>query len=206
MFAQKSLSYGFAELEPHIDELTMVTHYTKHHAAYTNNLNAAIEKDVSLHGKSIEEVLGNLDAIADEQIRTAVRNNGGGYYNHNLYFSTLAPNGAHAPSGKLEKQILKDFGSFEALKDLLSKSAATRFGSGWAFLSAKKDGSLSVSSTPNQDNPLMDKGGLVPILGLDVWEHAYYLRYKNVRADYISAFFKVVDWDAVSSLYEQVIA
>jgi Fe-Mn family superoxide dismutase len=202
MFKQIDLSYGFADLEPHIDELTMVTHYTKHHAAYTNNLNAAIEKDTSLAGKTIEEILAHLDGIADPAIRTAVRNNGGGYANHNLYFDTLRANPAPAPQGKLADRIKKDFGSLEALKDEIGKQAAGRFGSGWAFLVAHKDGSLAVVNTPNQDTPLMEKDGGVPILGIDVWEHAYYLKYKNMRADYIKAFWSVLDWAEVEKRYE----
>lgn len=202
MFKQIDLSYGFADLEPHIDELTMVTHYTKHHAAYTNNLNAAIEKDASLAGKSIEEILANLDRISDGAIRTAVRNNGGGFANHNLYFDTLSPKAKQAPQGKLADRIKKDFGSLDALKDEISKQASGRFGSGWAFLVAHKDGSLAVVNTPNQDTPLMDKDGGIPILGIDVWEHAYYLKYKNLRADYIKAFWSVLDWHAVQKRYE----
>lgn len=202
MFKQIDLTYGFADLEPHIDELTMVTHYTKHHAAYTNNLNAAVEKDASLAGKSIEDILANLDAIGDQGIRTAVRNNGGGYVNHNLYFATMSPKAKSAPEGKLADRIKADFGSLDALKDEVAKQAAGRFGSGWAFLVAHKDGSLAVVNTPNQDTPLMDKDGGVPIMGIDVWEHAYYLKYKNLRADYIKAFWSVLDWAAVEKNYE----
>jgi len=205
MFKQIDLSYGYADLEPHIDELTMVTHYTKHHAGYTNNLNAAIEKDASLSGKSIEDILLNLDAIGDSAIRTAVRNNGGGFANHNLYFDTLSPKAKHAPQGKLADRITSDFGSLDALKDEISKQAAGRFGSGWAFLVAHKDGSLAVVNTPNQDTPLMEKDGGVPILGIDVWEHAYYLKYKNLRADYIKAFWSVLDWSAVEKRYEALL-
>ncbi len=202
MFTQYTLPYGFDKLEPHIDKLTMETHYTKHHAGYTNNLNAALEKDASLAKKSIEEILGNLDSIGDSALRTTIRNNGGGFYNHNLYFSTMAPDGAKSPSGKLDAQIKKDFGSLDSLKDAMGKAALSRFGSGWAFLSVGKDGKLTVSSYPNQDNPLMDKGG-TPILGIDVWEHAYYLKYKNLRGDYIKSFWNVVDWDAVASLFNK---
>jgi len=205
MFKQIDLSYGFADLEPHIDELTMVTHYTKHHAAYTNNLNAAIEKDASLSGKSIEEILLHLDAIGDGAIRTAVRNNGGGFVNHNLYFDTLSAKAKLAPEGKLADRIAKDFGSLDALKDEISKQAAGRFGSGWAFLVVHKDGSLAVVNTPNQDTPLMEKDGGIPILGIDVWEHAYYLKYKNLRADYIKAFWAVLDWASVEKRYEALL-
>jgi Fe-Mn family superoxide dismutase len=203
MFSQYSLPYDFGKLEPHIDKLTMETHYTKHHAGYTNNLNAAIEKDPSLSSKSIEQILGNLDHLADENLRTTIRNNGGGFYNHNLYFSTIAPDGAKSPSGKLEARIKKDFGSLDFLKDAMGKAALSRFGSGWAFLSVTKDGKLTISSYPNQDNPLMDKKGDKPILGIDVWEHAYYLKYKNLRGDYIKAFWNVVDWDAVGTLFDR---
>jgi len=205
MFKQIDLSYGFAALEPHIDELTMVTHYTKHHAAYTNNLNAAIEKDASLSGKSIEDILLHLDAVGDSAIRTAVRNNGGGFVNHNLYFDTLSAKAKLAPEGKLADRITKDFGSLDALKDEISRQAAGRFGSGWAFLVAHKDGSLAVVNTPNQDTPLMEKDGGIPILGIDVWEHAYYLKYKNLRADYIKAFWSVLDWASVEKRYEALL-
>ena len=201
MFSQYKLPYDFGKLEPHIDKLTMETHYTKHHAGYTNNLNAAIEKDPSLGNKTIEQILGNLDHIADDGLRTTFRIYGGGFYNHNLYFSTIAPDGASKPTGVLSEQIKKDFGSLDSLKDAMDKAALSRFGSGWAFLSVAKDGKLSVASYPNQDNPLMDKKGNTPILGIDVWEHAYYLKYKNLRGDYIKAFWEVVDWDAVGTLF-----
>ncbi|SHO54009.1 superoxide dismutase [Anaerocolumna xylanovorans] len=203
MFKQVELKYDFNALEPHIDELTMVTHYTKHHAAYTNNLNAALEKSPELADKSIEDIFTSLADIADEAQKNAIRNNGGGFYNHNLYFSTLSPNAGGEPDGKLSEQIKKDFGSFDALKERLSQAAATRFGSGWAWLSVNKDGALQVSSSPNQDNPIMEtKGEWVPILGIDVWEHAYYLKYKNLRADYIKSFFEVLDWKEVASNYK----
>lgn len=204
MFTQYSLPYGFADLEPHIDQLTMETHYTKHHAAYTNNLNAAVEKDSSLAGKSIEEILSNLDAIKDDGLRTTIRNNGGGFANHNLYFSTLSPNPASAPKGALLNQINEQYKSLEGLQEELAKQAAGRFGSGWAFLVAFKDGSLKVVNTPNQDTPLMEKSGGTPILGIDVWEHAYYLKYKNLRGDYIKAFWKALDWVQVELNYQKV--
>lgn len=204
MFKQVELKYDFNALEPHIDELTMVTHYTKHHAAYTNNLNTALEKSPELSGKSIEGIFTSLSDIADEAQKNSIRNNGGGFYNHNLYFSTLSPNGGGEPEGELAEQIEKDFGSFDTLKERLSQAAATRFGSGWAWLSANKDGALQVSSSPNQDNPIMEtKGEWVPILGIDVWEHAYYLKYKNLRADYIKSFFEVLDWKEVASNYKK---
>ncbi len=202
MLKQIELTYDFKALEPHIDELTMITHYTKHHATYTNNLNAALEKDSALAGKSIEAILTDLSAIADEGLRTAVRNNGGGFYNHNLYFGTLSPNGGGDPGGALLKQINADFGGIDALREKATAAAIGRFGSGWAWVSTDASGKLTVGSSPNQDNPLMEGKGLIPILGIDVWEHAYYLKYKNLRADYVKAFWNVVDWAAVNKLYE----
>ncbi len=205
MYKQIELKYNYNALEPHIDELTMITHYTKHHAAYTNNLNAAIEKLPQFSDKPIEEVFIRLSEISDAALKTAVINNGGGFYNHNLYFSTLSPDGGGKPTGELAGQIEKDFGDFETLKEKLSGAAATRFGSGWAWLSANKKGDLKVSSTPNQDNPIIESiGEWTPILGIDVWEHAYYLKYKNLRADYIKAFFEVVDWKEVADNYSKV--
>lgn len=204
MFEQIKLSYDFAALEPHIDELTMQTHYGKHHAAYTNNLNAALEKLPQLAGKSIEEILIDLDAIEDAALRTAVRNNGGGYFNHNLYFDILSPQGGQPPQGLLAEQIKADFNSFDEMVQKLTATAASVFGSGWAWLSKDPSGKLVISSTPNQDNPLMTHGGqLVPILGIDVWEHAYYLKYKNVRGDYLKAIFNVIDWQKVAQRYAQ---
>ena len=207
MFKQIELTYDFKALEPHIDEVTMITHYTKHHAAYTNNLNAALDKAPEVAGKSITEILVNLNAINDAGTRTAIQNNGGGFYNHNLYFSTMSPNGGGQPVGELAAQIEKTFGNFETLKEKLSAAGATRFGSGWAWLSANKAGELKVSSTANQDSPLMEENGeWTPVLGIDVWEHAYYLKYKNLRADYLAAFFNVVDWNAVNENYKAIIA
>ncbi len=205
MFKQIELKYNFNELEPHIDELTMVTHYTKHHAAYTANLNAAVDKHPELSHKSIEDLLNNLDQLPDEASRTAVRNNGGGYYNHNLYFSTLSPKGSQKPEGELLKQIEADFGGFDSLKEKLNNAAAARFGSGWAWLSANQSGKLQVTSSPNQDNPLMESHGeWTPILGIDVWEHAYYLKYKNLRLDYVNALYAVLDWDQIADLYKKI--
>ena len=204
MFEQVKLNYDFASLEPHIDELTMQTHYGKHHAGYTNNLNNALEKLPQLAGKSIEEILSNLATIEDAALRTAVRNNGGGYYNHNLYFDILSPAGGQPPQGKLAEQIKADFNSFDELVQKLTSTAASVFGSGWAWLSKDPSGKLVVSSTPNQDNPLMTHGGqLTPILGIDVWEHAYYLKYKNMRADYLKAIFNVIDWNNVAQRYTE---
>ena len=204
MFKQIELAYDFSALEPHIDETTMITHYTKHHATYTNNLNAAVEKAPELAGKSIEEILRNLSQVKDPAVRTAIQNNGGGYYNHNLYFGTISPNGGGEPEGELAAQILKTFGGVEPLKEKLTASAIGRFGSGWAWLSADASGALKVSSSPNQDNPFEEEGGFTPILAIDVWEHAYYLKYKNLRADYVKAFWNVLDWKEVAKRYEDV--
>lgn len=204
MFKQIELNYNFNALEPHIDELTMNTHYSKHHAAYTNNLNASIEKLPEFKDTSIEDVMKKLDNISDESLRTAVRNNGGGYYNHNLYFATLRPGGSKKPTGDLANKIDKEFGGFDSLKEKLTSASLGRFGSGWAWLSANKNGDIKVSSSPNQDNPIMDNDGWTPILGIDVWEHAYYLKYKNLRGDYISAFFELINWDEVASNYSKV--
>ncbi|MBP9502709.1 MAG: superoxide dismutase [Candidatus Promineofilum sp.] len=197
-FQLSPLPYANDALEPHIDARTMSIHHDKHHAAYTNNLNAALEGHDKLAAKSIEEILGNLDAVP-ESIRTAVRNNGGGFANHNLFWETMGPNGGGEPSGALASAIDKAFGGFDAFKEKFSKAAATRFGSGWAWLYVDGNGDLAVGSTPNQDTPLME--GNTPILGLDVWEHAYYLNYQNRRPDYVSAWWNVVNWDAVAARY-----
>jgi Fe-Mn family superoxide dismutase len=194
-FELPPLPYAEDALEPHIDARTMSIHHDKHHAAYTNNLNKALEGHSDLASKSIEELLGNLNSVP-ESIRTTVRNNGGGYANHNLFWSVMTPNGGGSPSGELAEAIDSAFGSFDAFKEAFSKAAATRFGSGWAWLYVDGDGNLAVNSTPNQDTPLME--GHTPILGLDVWEHAYYLNYQNRRPDYIAAWWNVVDWDAVA--------
>ena len=196
-FELPKLPYDHNALEPHIDARTMEIHHGKHHNGYTTNLNNAIA-GTDMEGKSIEDILTGLDLS-----NAAVRNNGGGYYNHSLFWSTMIPNGGGAPSGALAEAIDAAFGSFDAFKDAFSKAAATRFGSGWAWLCVHKGGKVDVCSTPNQDNPLMPGIGCegFPILGLDVWEHAYYLNYQNRRPDYIAAFFNVVNWDAVSALY-----
>ena len=195
-FKLPSLRYAYDALEPHIDARTMEIHHTKHHAAYTGNLNAAVE-NTEMAGKSIEDLMKDISKYP-----VAVRNNGGGFYNHNLFWEIMSPNGGGEPSGELAAAIKSSFGSFEAFKDEFSKAAATRFGSGWAWL-VRQEGGLVVSSTPNQDNPLMDiaevKG--TPILGIDVWEHAYYLHYQNRRPDYISAFWNVIAWDEVSKRF-----
>ncbi|MBO8164630.1 MAG: superoxide dismutase [Brevibacillus sp.] len=192
------LPYAFDALEPHIDAQTMEIHHDRHHATYVNNLNAALEGHADLQAKSIEELISNLDAVP-EAIRTAVRNNGGGHANHSLFWEILSPNGGGAPSGALADAINAAFGSFDNFKAEFTKAAATRFGSGWAWL-VVDNGKLAVTSTPNQDSPLME--GKTPILGLDVWEHAYYLKYQNKRPDYINAFWNVVNWDEVSKRYE----
>ena len=195
-FKLPSLPYAADALEPHIDANTMEIHHGKHHNGYTTKLNAAI-KGTALEGKSIEEILGDLDMS-----NAAVRNNGGGYYNHCLFWEIMGPD-AGEMSSELSAAIESAFGSFDAFKDAFSKAAATQFGSGWAWLCVHNDGKLEVCSTPNQDNPLMKdiKCGGTPILGLDVWEHAYYLNYQNRRPDYIEAFFKVVNWSEVSKRY-----
>lgn len=203
MYKQVELSYAYNALEPHIDALTMETHYSKHHAAYTNNLNAAAEK-AGVADKDIVALLGSLDSISDEALRKAIRNNGGGFYNHNLYFSAMSPNGGGKPDGELAAAIDRDLGGYDAFKDNFSKLAAGQFGSGWAWLSANKEGNLQLSSSPNQDNPIIEGSDYIPILGLDVWEHAYYLKYKNVRADYIEAFYNVIDWNVVAQNYNNV--
>ena len=195
-FELPQLPYAHDALEPHIDARTMEIHHGKHHAGYTNNLNAAIE-GTDLDGKSIEDILKNLDMN-----NAAVRNNGGGYYNHDLFWKVMSPNGGGQPTGALAEAINTTFGSYEGFKDAFAKAAATRFGSGWAWL-CKKDGKLEICSTPNQDNPLMPGVGCegTPILALDVWEHAYYLYYQNRRPDYINAFFNVINWEEVAKRF-----
>ena len=196
-FELPKLPYDYDALEPHIDARTMEIHHGKHHNGYTTNLNNAIA-GTPLEGESIETILTGLDMT-----NAAVRNNGGGFYNHALFWSTMGPNGGGSPSGALAEAIDAAFGSFDGFKEAFSKAAATRFGSGWAWLCVHKGGKVEVCSTPNQDNPLMPETGCngFPILGLDVWEHAYYLNYQNRRPDYIAAFFNVVDWNAVGALY-----
>ena len=197
-FELPALTYALDALEPHIDSRTMQIHHGKHHAGYTNNLNAALEAYPDLAAKSIEALLGDLNSVP-EGIRTAVRNNGGGYANHTLFWSIMSPNGGCEPDGDLGAAINATFGSFDDFKAAFSKAAATRFGSGWAWLYVDGSGNLAITSTPNQDTPLMD--GNTPILGLDVWEHAYYLHYQNRRPDYIAAWWNVVDWTVVAANY-----
>ena len=192
------LAYEFSALEPHVDALTMEIHHDKHHNAYVTNLNAAVEKHPALFEKSVEELVADLASVP-EDIRGAVRNNGGGHANHSLFWTVISPNGGGQPTGELAAAIDKKFGGFDAFKQAFSQAAATRFGSGWSWL-VVSNGELEVVSTPNQDNPLTD--GKTPILGLDVWEHAYYLNYQNRRPDYIAAFWNVVDWNEVARRYE----
>jgi Fe-Mn family superoxide dismutase len=191
------LPYAYDALEPHFDARTMEIHHSKHHQGYTNKVNAALE-GTSLEGKDIEEVLSNIDSLpADKQ--QAVINNGGGFANHSLFWTVLSPNGGGEPAGDLATAISDTFGSFDKFKEEFTTAAGTRFGSGWAWLSVDSDGNLKVHSTANQDSPIME--GLTPIMGLDVWEHAYYLNYQNRRPDYISAFWSVVNWDQVAANY-----
>jgi len=196
-FELPQLPYSHDALEPHIDKRTMEIHHGKHHAGYTNNLNNAI-KDTEMEGSSIEEILSSLDMT-----NMAVRNNGGGFFNHSLFWNILSPNGGVSPDENLLSAINVSFGSFENFKTAFSKAAATRFGSGWAWLCVHPGGELEVCSTANQDNPLMESIGCggSPILGLDVWEHAYYLNYQNRRPDYIAGFFNVINWEAVSKSF-----
>ncbi|MGD2033659.1 MAG: superoxide dismutase [Bacteroidales bacterium] len=196
-FELPKLDYEYNALEPHIDARTMEIHHTKHHAAYTNKLNDAVSGS-EYEGKSIEEILSKASSLP-----VAIRNNGGGFYNHNLFWKVMSPDGGGEPQGDLAEAIKKDFGSFENFKNEFSNAAATRFGSGWAWL-VKTSGGLKVTSTPNQDNPLMDVSEIkgTPVLGLDVWEHAYYLHYQNRRPEYISAFWNVINWKEVTNRFK----
>ena len=191
------LPYDFSALEPHIDTQTMQIHHGKHHQAYVNNLNAALEKRADLQGMSAEELLRNLGSVP-EDIRTAVRNNGGGHVNHTMFWKMMAPNAGSAPTGAVAEAITSSFGSFDAFKEQFAKAGVGRFGSGWAWL-IDTNGKLSIESTANQDNPISD--GKKPILGIDVWEHAYYLKYQNRRPDYITAWWNVVNWAEVNRLF-----
>lgn len=203
MFEQVKLGYGFDALEPHIDAATMETHYGKHHATYTKNLNDAAEK-AGIVGRDIVDVLAGWKKSAEESTKGVIRNNGGGFYNHNLYFGHLAPNAGGEPTGALAEKIDGTFGNFAGFKERISKAAIGQFGSGWAWLAANGAGDLQVMASPNQDNPLLETEGIwQPVLGIDVWEHAYYLKYRNLRADYVQAFFEVVDWNKVAQNYEQ---
>ncbi|MDA7026932.1 superoxide dismutase SodA [Bacillus sp. CLL-7-23] len=193
------LPYAYDALEPHFDKETMNIHHTKHHNTYVTKLNDAVAGIQELENKSVEKLVANLDAVP-ENIRTAVRNNGGGHANHSLFWKLLSPNGGGAPSGELKEAITNKFGSFDQFKEEFANAAAGRFGSGWAWL-VVNNGELEITSTPNQDSPLFE--GKTPILGLDVWEHAYYLNYQNRRPDYIKAFWNVVNWDEVARLYSE---
>ncbi len=197
-FELPALPYPNNALEPHIDEQTMMIHHDRHHNTYVTNLNNALESAPELQGKSLEELISDLNSVP-ESIRTAVRNNGGGHHNHSLFWEVIGPDAGGAPTGELAAAIDSELGGFDKFKEDFAKAATTRFGSGWAWLVVDKDGKLAVTSTPNQDSPIMD--GQTPLLGLDVWEHAYYLKYQNKRPDYIGAFWNVVNWDAVNAHY-----
>ena len=204
MYEQIQLPYATDALVPVIDSLTIETHYGKHHKTYTATFNDLAQK-AGVADRSAVDVLKNLNDISDEALRTGLRNNGGGYFNHNLYFSTLGTEN-HTPTGILAEKINEAFGSFETFQEKISNLAVTQFGSGWAFLSVTPDGSLVLSQSPNQDNPYSEKTGNVPIFAIDVWEHAYYLKYKNLRAQYVTELFKVIDWKAVEDNYKRAIA
>jgi Fe-Mn family superoxide dismutase len=199
-FELPKLPYAYDALEPHIDAQTMTLHHTKHHNSYLTKFNAALESHADLASKSAEEIVANLNTVP-ENIRTAVRNHGGGYVNHSLFWQIMAPNAGGAPTGAVADAITSTFGSFDAFKEQFTTAATGRFGSGWAWLVVNPQGKLAVTSTPNQDSPLSE--GHKPILGLDVWEHAYYLHYQNRRPDYIAAWWNVVNWPKVNDLYTQ---
>lgn len=200
-FTLPPLPYAYDALEPHIDKETMTIHHDKHHAAYVNNLNAALEGKADLASKSVEELISNLSAVP-EDIRTAVRNNAGGHANHTLFWEIMTPGGANQPSGELADAINSTFGSLDDFKKKFNDAGAKRFGSGWAWLVKTKDGKLDIISTANQDNPLMD--GHQPIMGNDVWEHAYYLKYQNRRPDYLAAWWNVVNFDKVAEQFKKL--
>jgi Fe-Mn family superoxide dismutase len=193
-YSLPQLPYPYDALEPYIDKMTMEIHHTKHHQGYINNLNSALEKYPEFHNLELEEILKNLNQLPEE-IKTAVRNNGGGHYNHTLFWEIMKPNGGDEPRGKLKEEIEKNFGSFEEFKKLFSETAIKHFGSGWAWLVITSDKKLKVYSMLNQDSPLIN--GDIPIMGLDVWEHAYYLKYQNRRAEYVEAWWHVVNWDKI---------
>ncbi|ADM68554.1 Superoxide dismutase (Mn) [Paenibacillus polymyxa E681] len=197
-FQLPELPYAKDALEPHIDALTVEIHHDRHHNTYVTNLNAALESAPELQSKSLEDLISNLDSVP-ESIRTAVRNNGGGHHNHSLFWEVIAPNGGGQPTGAIAEAINNELGGYDKFKEDFTKAATTRFGSGWAWLVVGKDGKLAITSTPNQDSPLFE--GLTPVLGLDVWEHAYYLKYQNKRPDYIAAFYNVINWDEVNKRY-----
>ena len=197
-FTLPTLPYAYDALVPHIDAKTMEIHHTKHHQAYINNANKALEPHSGLHAKSVEALISDLSAVPEE-IRTVIRNNAGGHYNHSLFWTVIGPNAGGEPTGELAAAINSTFGGYAAFKEALTKAGVTRFGSGWAWLTLDKAGKLAIESTPNQDNPYMS--GKTPILGVDVWEHAYYLKYQNRRPDYLAAFFNVINWRAVAERY-----
>lgn len=199
-FETPPLPYAADALEPHIDAKTMTVHHDGHHVAYTNNLNNALKEHPDWQNRSVEDILSHMGSVP-ESIRLAIQNNGGGYANHNMFWKLLSPTGGGEPTGVFAQTLAENFGSYEKFKEEFVKAATTRFGSGWAWLVMDKQDSLKVISTANQDNPLMD--GLTPIMGLDVWEHAYYLKYQNKRADYITAFWNVINWAEVASNYEK---
>lgn len=199
-FKLPKLKYSYEALEPYIDALTMETHYSKHHKGYVDNLNKALEGHSKFQEMSIEEILKSLDQLPEE-IRTAVRNNGGGHYNHTLFWEIMSPEGGGKPEGELAKKIDEDLGGFDKFKEEFKKAALGQFGSGWAWLVLNEE-KLEIVSTPNQDNPISE--GKFPILGIDVWEHAYYLKYKNLRADYIDAWWNIVDWKKVSEIFNKI--
>lgn len=202
MFKQYELPYSYSDFKGCIDQVTAETHHGRHHAAYTDNLNSLAEK-AGLADMDITELLASLDSIGDPQIRTGIRNNGGGFYNHNLYFEELSPDGGGQPSGELAEKIDAAFGSFEAFRDQISALAVSQFGSGWAWLSVTPSGELVLSASANQDNPISLGTGNTPIFTIDVWEHAYYLRYKNLRAAYVKDLFDMVDWSVVERKYQE---
>ncbi|MBQ5491099.1 MAG: superoxide dismutase [Treponema sp.] len=204
MFTQYTLPFAYDALEPVIDALTMETHYSKHHATYTKTFNEFAQK-AGVESKSVETILSSLNDISDTAVRNGLRNNGGGFYNHNLYFSVMSPDGAKTPSGKLAEKINETFGSFDSFKEQIAKLAVTQFGSGWAWLSVTKDGGLVLSQSANQDNPYSLGSGTTPIFCIDVWEHAYYLKFKNLRADYVQQYLSVVDWNIVSANYDKAV-
>jgi Fe-Mn family superoxide dismutase len=195
------LPYDYGALEPHIDAKTMEIHHNKHHQAYVTNLNAALKDHPQHQGKPIEQLIAHLDALP-ENIRTAVRNNGGGHANHSMFWQIMKSHGGGEPTGSLAQAIKGELGGFAKFKEDLTKAGATRFGSGWAWVVVGKDGKLAITSTPNQDNPIMEGKGLTPILGVDVWEHAYYLKYQNRRPDYLAAWWNTVNWDEVERRYQ----
>lgn len=201
IFKLPELNYSFDALEPHIDKLTMETHYSKHHQAYVDNLNKALEGHEKIQSMEIEDILKSLDGLPEE-IKKAVRNNGGGHYNHTLFWDIMSPEGGGAPEGELASKINDELGGFEKFKEDFKKAALGQFGSGWAWLVLKEDGKLAIESTPNQDNPVSNGGK--PILGIDVWEHAYYLKYMNRRADYIDSWWNVLDWKKVAKRFEKL--